>query len=188
MRSVSHPMPAAGPGAAGADRNSRAPRPSSCPSRKNSTRTFCPCGARMRPVLGNPRLAGGCPPSWARSSDTGPVAQGIEQQPSKLKVAGSNPAGVASSFLSNPDTWATVGPLKSAAFSNLISAAQNLPRKTPSGRAWEDFSQGAATPLWSAGKKTKCADHGDGPEPTQLRQRMPILIDAAQWPGCSQMV
>src|ERR1700755_2476559 len=26
----------------------------------------------------------------------GPVAQGIEQQPSKLKVAGSNPAGVAS--------------------------------------------------------------------------------------------
>ena len=25
----------------------------------------------------------------------GPVAQGIEQQPSKLKVAGSNPAGVA---------------------------------------------------------------------------------------------
>jgi hypothetical protein len=26
---------------------------------------------------------------------TGPVAQGIEQQPSKLKVAGSNPAGVA---------------------------------------------------------------------------------------------
>ena len=28
----------------------------------------------------------------------GPVAQGIEQQPSKLKVAGSNPAGVASKF------------------------------------------------------------------------------------------
>jgi hypothetical protein len=28
----------------------------------------------------------------------GPVAQGIEQQPSKLKVAGSNPAGVANSF------------------------------------------------------------------------------------------
>jgi hypothetical protein len=27
----------------------------------------------------------------------GPVAQGIEQQPSKLKVAGSNPAGVATS-------------------------------------------------------------------------------------------
>jgi hypothetical protein len=26
---------------------------------------------------------------------SGPVAQGIEQQPSKLKVAGSNPAGVA---------------------------------------------------------------------------------------------
>ena len=31
------------------------------------------------------------------SSRVGPVAQGIEQQPSKLKVAGSNPAGVASS-------------------------------------------------------------------------------------------
>jgi hypothetical protein len=28
----------------------------------------------------------------------GPVAQGIEQQPSKLKVAGSNPAGVANKF------------------------------------------------------------------------------------------
>ena len=28
----------------------------------------------------------------------GPVAQGIEQQPSKLKVAGSNPAGVANRF------------------------------------------------------------------------------------------
>jgi hypothetical protein len=28
----------------------------------------------------------------------GPVAQGIEQQPSKLKVAGSNPAGVAKYF------------------------------------------------------------------------------------------
>ena len=29
------------------------------------------------------------------STANGPVAQGIEQQPSKLKVAGSNPAGVA---------------------------------------------------------------------------------------------
>ena len=28
----------------------------------------------------------------------GPVAQGIEQQPSKLKVAGSNPAGVATTL------------------------------------------------------------------------------------------
>ena len=28
----------------------------------------------------------------------GPVAQGIEQQPSKLKVAGSNPAGVTKTF------------------------------------------------------------------------------------------
>jgi hypothetical protein len=28
----------------------------------------------------------------------GPVAQGIEQQPSKLKVAGSNPAGVATTI------------------------------------------------------------------------------------------
>jgi hypothetical protein len=32
----------------------------------------------------------------ARNNAYGPVAQGIEQQPSKLKVAGSNPAGVAS--------------------------------------------------------------------------------------------
>jgi hypothetical protein len=38
----------------------------------------------------------------------GPVAQGIEQQPSKLKVAGSNPAGVATSFRSIPTTWVTV--------------------------------------------------------------------------------
>jgi hypothetical protein len=38
----------------------------------------------------------------------GPVAQGIEQQPSKLKVAGSNPAGVATSVLvSSPETWVT---------------------------------------------------------------------------------
>lgn len=33
----------------------------------------------------------------------GPVAQGIEQQPSKLKVAGSNPAGVATTFCSAND-------------------------------------------------------------------------------------
>ena len=32
----------------------------------------------------------------AEKNPYGPVAQGIEQQPSKLKVAGSNPAGVAS--------------------------------------------------------------------------------------------
>jgi hypothetical protein len=31
----------------------------------------------------------------------GPVAQGIEQQPSKLKVAGSNPAGVANEITSS---------------------------------------------------------------------------------------
>jgi hypothetical protein len=35
------------------------------------------------------------PKSIRRKSAYGPVAQGIEQQPSKLKVAGSNPAGVA---------------------------------------------------------------------------------------------
>ena len=39
--------------------------------------------------------AGGLPKSIWRKSAYGPVAQGIEQQPSKLKVAGSNPAGVA---------------------------------------------------------------------------------------------
>ena len=33
---------------------------------------------------------------------SGPVAQGIEQQPSKLKVAGSNPAGVATPFHKRP--------------------------------------------------------------------------------------
>ncbi len=37
----------------------------------------------------------------------GPVAQGIEQQPSKLKVAGSNPAGVATAVGSIPNTWVT---------------------------------------------------------------------------------
>ena len=35
----------------------------------------------------------------------GPVAQGIEQQPSKLKVAGSNPAGVAICKGSIPSAW-----------------------------------------------------------------------------------
>ena len=39
---------------------------------------------------------------------SGPVAQGIEQQPSKLKVPGSNPGGVAKNFGSVPDTWVTV--------------------------------------------------------------------------------
>ena len=34
----------------------------------------------------------------AKEPARGPVAQGIEQQPSKLKVAGSNPAGVANNF------------------------------------------------------------------------------------------
>src|SRR5262245_3675155 len=40
------------------------------------------------PLAAHPRLA-------LQASRRGPVAQGIEQQPSKLKVAGSNPAGVA---------------------------------------------------------------------------------------------
>jgi hypothetical protein len=41
-----------------------------------------------------------------RTAD-GPVAQGIEQQPSKLKVAGSNPAGVATfRFVRPGDTGA----------------------------------------------------------------------------------
>jgi hypothetical protein len=43
------------------------------------------------PLAAGPRL-GLQPPR------RGPVAQGIEQQPSKLKVAGSNPAGVANEF------------------------------------------------------------------------------------------
>src|SRR5947208_8535404 len=40
------------------------------------------------------RLAG-FPPFALQVWWHGPVAQGVEQQPSKLKVAGSNPAGVA---------------------------------------------------------------------------------------------
>jgi hypothetical protein len=36
----------------------------------------------------------------AQAKSCGPVAQGIEQQPSKLWVAGSNPAGVANDFSS----------------------------------------------------------------------------------------
>ena len=39
-------------------------------------------------------------------SRRGPVAQGIEQQPSKLKVAGSNPAGVANNI---KDLWQMAG-------------------------------------------------------------------------------
>jgi hypothetical protein len=42
---------------------------------------------------------------------SGPVAQGIEQQPSKLKVAGSNPAGVANKirrFLHFPLTFSAL--------------------------------------------------------------------------------
>src|SRR5262245_25652220 len=41
-----------------------------------------------RPLAAHPHLA-------LQACRRGPVAQGIEQQPSKLKVAGSNPAGVA---------------------------------------------------------------------------------------------
>ena len=48
----------------------------------------------------------GKPPA-ALGRDNGPVAQGIEQQPSKLKVPGSNPGGVAKSGVSVPDTWVT---------------------------------------------------------------------------------
>src|SRR5215475_9065270 len=43
------------------------------------------------PLAAHPHLA-------LQASRRGPVAQGIEQQPSKLKVAGSNPAGVANKF------------------------------------------------------------------------------------------
>src|SRR5262245_21311759 len=59
-------------------------------------------GAHQRARTGSPaRTAHGCAPLAAhphlalQASRRGPVAQGIEQQPSKLKVAGSNPAGVA---------------------------------------------------------------------------------------------
>jgi hypothetical protein len=46
-----------------------------------------------------PALAAG-PALALQAPGRDPVAQGIEQQPSKLKVAGSNPAGVANSKLS----------------------------------------------------------------------------------------
>ena len=41
------------------------------------------------------RVCGGVAHLSGAAHEHGPVAQGIEQQPSKLKVAGSNPAGVA---------------------------------------------------------------------------------------------
>jgi hypothetical protein len=43
----------------------------------------------------------------------GPVAQGIEQQPSKLKVAGSNPAGVTNKFKYLFDVFAIAASQKS---------------------------------------------------------------------------
>jgi hypothetical protein len=49
--------------------------------------------------------------SISATHEHGPVAQGIEQQPSKLKVAGSNPAGVANkskTYLSLPFSVDTV--------------------------------------------------------------------------------
>jgi hypothetical protein len=42
-----------------------------------------------------PRSRSPQPVGFSKNWQNGPVAQGIEQQPSKLKVAGSNPAGVA---------------------------------------------------------------------------------------------
>src|SRR5436309_108128 len=46
------------------------------------------------PMRCDPTMRWRCAPSGT-AHEHGPVAQGIEQQPSKLKVAGSNPAGVA---------------------------------------------------------------------------------------------
>jgi hypothetical protein len=43
----------------------------------------------------------------------GPVAQGIEQQPSKLKVAGSNPAGVANKIKCLSDIFVVIASQKS---------------------------------------------------------------------------
>ena len=89
-------------------------------ARASSQQTVAGCGAnrtRWRAAVVASRLCRGR--LWARSprgrnvtrdlpgvgrrhsiclSRYGPVAQGIEQQPSKLKVAGSNPAGVAKQF------------------------------------------------------------------------------------------
>src|SRR5262249_37713248 len=53
---------------------------------------------RKKRPAGTGRGAGGPPDSWATTGPIGPVAQGIEQQPSKLKVPGSNPGGVGKVF------------------------------------------------------------------------------------------
>ena len=49
----------------------------------------------FRQVAGTIYRAFYCRNLYKVGTANGPVAQGIEQQPSKLKVAGSNPAGVA---------------------------------------------------------------------------------------------
>ena len=48
----------------------------------------------FRQVAGTIYRAFYCRNLYKVGTANGPVAQGIEQQPSKLKVAGSNPAGV----------------------------------------------------------------------------------------------
>ncbi len=55
--------------------------------------------ARTGYLLGPPDAKrSGAPDRPATGVHDGPVAQGIEQQPSKLKVPGSNPGGVANIF------------------------------------------------------------------------------------------
>jgi hypothetical protein len=64
----------------------------------------------------------------------GPVAQGIEQQPSKLKVAGSNPAGVAT-YKTHPSTSKHLGTKLANQTSRLANVCsplffvEGLPRK-----------------------------------------------------------
>ena len=52
----------------------------------------------FRQVAGTIYRAFYCRNLYKVGTANGPVAQGIEQQPSKLKVAGSNPAGVATTL------------------------------------------------------------------------------------------
>jgi hypothetical protein len=93
---------------------------------------------------------------WERfSSDwcLGPVAQGIEQQPSKLKVAGSNPAGVANLLKS----------ARSAHFICIYPVAkicrQRLPPTARSSRPNRTSRSGLSTCPW-ARSSTSAIRHG----------------------------
>ncbi len=73
------------------------PRVSERP-RRNSHLDRVVDAKKSRPAGRRKRLSWCRPARYTDGAADGPVAQGIEQQPSKLKVAGSNPAGVANKF------------------------------------------------------------------------------------------